>query len=64
MKMYAPHYSLIVGKNVVYLPEKLGKDLTKFRASLGHKINHSFSKSNCQFTDKYHPRFGVIPTAM
>ena len=31
-----------------------------FRATLGHKANHSFTKTNVQFGFVYHPRFGYI----
>ncbi len=32
----------------------------KDRASLAHKLNHSFKKANCVFISVYNPRFGVI----
>ena len=35
-------------------------NLDKFRASLAHKMNHSFKKMNCQFITVYNPRFGVV----
>ena len=34
---------------VVYLPQELGRDAGRYRASLGHKINHSFRDWNCLF---------------
>lgn len=48
---------------VVYLPEEYGKDITKYKATLGHKINHSFNNWNCMFHSLDHPRFGTIPAA-
>ena len=35
--------------------------LSKFRATLGHKVNHSFIKDNVRFGNVFHPRFGIIP---
>ncbi len=35
-------------------------DLAKFRATLGHKVNHSFVKGNVEFKTGLHPRFGLI----
>ena len=35
-----------------------GKDLSKFRATLGHKANHSFKKENAESINVYHPRYG------
>jgi hypothetical protein len=49
---------------VVYLPDDIGKDLGKYRATLGHKINHSVLGHNCRFVEQFHPRFGVIPAAV
>lgn len=48
---------------VLHLPEELGADTAKYRATLGHKINHSFDKWNCMFHSLDHPRFGLIPAA-
>ena len=33
-------------KQYVEIPVKVGQDSTKYRATWGHKINHSFSKMN------------------
>ena len=37
-------------------------DITKYRATLGHKANHSFKKANTEFGSAIHPRFGPIRT--
>lgn len=57
-----PEYWIKVNdKEVIYLPSEYGRDTTKYRATLGHKINHSFSMWNCMFHAMDHPRFGTIP---
>ena len=33
-------------------------NISAFRHSLGHKLNHSFKKLNTKFGRGYHPRFG------
>ena len=65
MNIFEPTYSRVLEENkvVVYLPDDVGKDLSKYSASLGHKINHSFLKQNCRFIEQFHPRFGVVPAA-
>ena len=35
-------------------------NVSNFRQSLGHKINHSFKFTNAKFGQAYHPRFGVL----
>ena len=35
--------------------------LNNYRASLGHKINHSF-RPNCKWDHSIHPTFGRIPS--
>ena len=35
-------------------------DITNYRATLGHKVNHSFLKSNAKFVSVIHPRHGPI----
>ena len=35
-------------------------DITKYRATLGHKVNHSFTKKNTIAQSVIHPRFGPI----
>ena len=39
-------------------------NISKYRATLGHKINHSFVKKNTKFGYNYHPRFGVCRTVV
>jgi len=34
--------------------------LEKYRATLGHKVNHSFLRHNCHFNTVYHPRYGLV----
>merc|ERR1711902_86379 len=34
-------------KEVIYLPEEYGKDTSKYRATLGHKINNHLRLFNC-----------------
>ena len=36
--------------------------IEKYRATLGHKVNHSFKKANTVFGNAIHPRFGSILT--
>ena len=35
-------------------------NITNYRASLGHKCNHSFTMKNARFQSVIHPRFGPI----
>ena len=35
-------------------------EISKYRATLGHKVNHSFSNVNVRFQSAIHPRFGPI----
>ena len=35
-------------------------NISAFRHSLGHKINHSFKYNNTKFGFAYHPRFGNV----
>ncbi len=64
-KSVDPHYWMKVeGDNsVMHLPDELGSNITKYRATLAHKINHSFNHWNCLFHSLDHPRFGLIPAA-
>ena len=65
LNLYEPIYWRILDEDwFVYLPDDIGKDLTIYGASLGHKINHSFSKANCRFIEQFHPRFGIVPAAI
>jgi len=42
------------------LPPELGNDVTKYRATLGHKVNHSF-EPNCEFVLlSSHPVLGTV----
>ena len=34
--------------------------ITKYRATLGHKANHSFKHSSSKYGIAYHPRFGLV----
>ena len=36
--------------------------IDKYRATLGHKVNHSFKKANTDFGSAVHPRYGPIRT--
>ena len=40
----------------------MGKSINKYRATFGHKINHSFKtdKINCRFEAFHHARFGLV----
>ena len=40
----------------VHVPDEYGQDTNKYRATLGHKINHGFAH-NCLFVANNHPRF-------
>ena len=46
---------------VVYLPDDVGASLEKYKATLGHTINHSNLKYNCRLIDQFHPRVGIVP---
>ena len=37
-------------------------NIEKYRATLGHKVNHSFKKANTVYGRAIHPRFGPILT--
>ena len=39
-------------------------ELSEYRATLGHKVNHSFSNVNVKFQSAIHPRFGPIVAAI
>ena len=56
-KAIAPTWAYLMGT------DEYGRDTAKYRATLGHKINHSFNKWNCLFHNLDHPRFGLIPAA-
>ena len=35
-------------------------EIQHYRATLGHKMNHSFKFAKAQMTHAYHPRFGDV----
>ena len=37
-------------------------DISKYRATLGHKFNHSFKYTTAKYGRAFHPRFGNIRT--
>ena len=37
-------------------------NIVQYRATLTHKVNHSFTKANVQFGSAIHPRYGPIRT--
>ena len=39
----------------VHIPDEYGDDLNKYKATLGHKINHGW-RHNCLFVANNHPR--------
>ena len=47
------------GKLVIHIPEEYW-NISNYRATLGHKINHSFIHGKSNFGFAYHPRFGEI----
>ena len=49
------------GPLVIHIPEPYW-NISNYRATLGHKINHSFINSKSNFGLAYHPRFGNIRT--
>jgi len=63
-KTLDPHYWRKVDDgSVIHLPDDVGRSTEKYKATLGHKINHSFFRYNCLFHSLDHPRFGLIPAA-
>jgi hypothetical protein len=36
------------------------RSLSEYRATLGHYVNHSFKKTNAEFSSVFHPRFGNV----
>ena len=44
---------------VINVPEQYW-NISHYRATLGHKVNHSFNSTNSRFGLAYHPRFGNI----
>ena len=39
-------------------------NISNYRATLGYKINHSFTKQNAKYVSVIHPRFGPIVAAV
>ena len=55
-------YKIMIESNDTYyidLPLEVGRDTSLYRASLGHKVNHSF-RPNCRYRRMQHPRWGEI----
>ena len=55
-------YKIKIESNDTYyidLPLEVGRDTSLYRASLGHKVNHSF-RPNCCYRRMQHPRWGEI----
>ena len=53
-------YRIMVGDSTrMDIPEDM-RDLTNYRATMAHKINHSFDP-NCEFWEVTHPVFGYVP---
>ena len=64
MYRYALHRNLLFLSNY---PERLELNVpieywnvTSFRATLGHKVNHSFTKAKSSYKPVIHPRYGLI----
>lgn len=63
---YPKYYAKFADGNqnyFVHIPDELGHDVNKYKATLGHKINHDFQRYNCRFVCTNHPRFGLIAAA-
>ena len=43
----------------IHIPKQYW-NISNYRATLGHKVNHSFLKANSIFGQAFHPRFGKI----
>ena len=53
-------YRIMLGEDTrMDIPDTM-RQLTQYRATLGHKIQHSFDP-NCEFWETYHPVFGQVP---
>ena len=52
------------GKNAyIHIPQAYWST-SNFRATLGHKVNHSFMFAKSKFSSVYHPRFGNIKSVV
>lgn len=64
---YAIHrnlMSLTYNPNIqINIPESMW-NTTKYRATLGHKLNHSFTRRQTDYNWVVHPRFGLIRSVM
>ena len=47
------------GSVVIHIPEPYW-NISNYRATLGHKVNHSFRYANTAYRKAFHPRFGNI----
>ena len=47
------------GPLTIHIPEPYW-NISNFRSTLGHKVNHSFKYANAAFGKVFHPRFGNI----
>ena len=47
------------GTLTIHIPEPYW-NISNFRSTLGHKVNHSFKYANTAFGKVFHPRFGNI----
>lgn len=58
---FTVHKNLIILENDIQMniPYEFW-NLDKYRATLAHKVNHSFKNINSEFNFVYHPRFGWI----
>ena len=62
---YRNMYSLSMGLEeeedfCLDLPPELGSDMTKYRATVGHKANHRFEPNAEFFLFSFHPVLGII----
>ena len=47
----------------IHVPERYW-NISKYRATLGHKVNHSFRYANSGYRKVFHPRFGNISSVV
>ena len=55
--------SLFAGHSVISLPSELSA-IHRFRATLGHLVNHSFLRSRAEFVLVVHPRCVAQPPSI
>ncbi|CAB4057758.1 SETD7 [Lepeophtheirus salmonis] len=60
---YPEYWIKIMEQNeIIYLPDELGMDTSRYKATLAHKINHSFENFNSYFKLTSHPKYkSMIP---